>query len=112
MASTLSAELNGGVAGCLDGKFIGESLSPEVYSASIEGFNSEDRDDSIFFLEDKFMIEFMIAVVACVIGDGSSCGDDESIFCLDKELVSDSTEYAMASPFSVELNSGDIESTM
>jgi len=98
--------------GCLDDKLLTESLSPEVYSASIEGFNCEDHDDSIFFLEDKYMIEFMIAVAASVIGDGFSCGDDESIFCFDKELVIDSTEYAMASPFSVELNPGDIESTM
>lgn len=111
MASTFNTELNCGAVddsmGCLDDKRLSESLSPEVYSASIEGFNCEERDDSIFFLE-----ESMFAVAASVISGGLSCGDDASICCLDKELVSDSTEVVMASTFSVELNLGDIESTM
>ena len=54
----------------------------------------------------------MIIEAASVISGGLSCGDDENIFCLEKELCSDSAEFAMASRFSVELNPGDIESMM
>ena len=82
--------------GCLDDKLLSDSLSPEVYSASIEGFNCEDRDDSNFFPEDKFMIESMIAAAASVVSGGLSRGDDESRCCLDKKLSCDSTEFVTA----------------
>ena len=102
MASTFSADLNCGAVddsmGCLGDKLLGESLRPEVYSASIEGFNCEDRGDSSFFHVDKFMIESMIAVAVSVVSGGLSCRDDD--------------EFVVASNFSVELNLGDIESTM
>ena len=63
----------------------------EEYFASIEGFNCEGRDDSNFVLEDEFMIEFMIAV-----SGGLSRGDDESRWCIDKELACDSNEFVTA----------------
>lgn len=82
--------------GCLDDKLLSDSLSLEVYSVSIERFNCEDRDDSIFFLEDKFMIESMITVAASVVSGRLIRGDDESVYCLDKERASDLTEFVMA----------------
>ena len=72
----------------LDDKLLSNSLSPEEYCASIEGFNCEDRDDSNFFLEDKLLIVFMIAV-----SGGLSREDDESRCCLDKEFACDWNKF-------------------
>lgn len=81
---------------CLDDKLLSGSLSPKVYSSSIERFNCEDCDDSNFFLEDKFMIESLIAAAASVISGRLSRGDDETRYCLDKDLACDSTEFVTA----------------
>lgn len=98
--------------GCLDDKILSDSLRFAVYSTSIEGFNCRDRDDSIFVLEDKFMIEPMIAVAASALSGGLNCGGDDGICSLDKELDNGSTELVLASTFSAELKRGDTDNTI